>query len=75
MQEPSGLTCMGKLCGVYINRYNLSAILQLVSLELLTGLSMIIGLTVEDMYMYVATGRVVAMSKNILLFLDISPTV
>jgi hypothetical protein len=58
---------------VLINPYNLSVILQQVSLQLRAGLSMLTGLTVEDMYVYytVATVHAVATSKNIRLLVDI----
>jgi hypothetical protein len=42
---------MGQLSSVLINPYNLSVILQQVSLQLHAGLSMLTGLT-EEMYVY-----------------------
>jgi hypothetical protein len=64
---------MGKLSSVLINPYNLSDIFQQVSLQLPTGLSMLTGLTVEDMYVHyaVATVHAVATSTSIGLLIDI----
>ena len=52
VQESLDVTSNGKLSSVLINPYNLSEILQQVSLQLPAGLSMLTGLTVEDMYVY-----------------------
>jgi len=52
MQESLDVTSNGKLSSVLINPYNLSEILQQVSLQLHAGLSMLTGLTIEDMYVY-----------------------
>jgi hypothetical protein len=73
LQESLYVTSAGKLSSVLINPYNLSAILQRVSLQLPVGLSMLTGLTVEEMSAYytVATVHAVATSKNIRLFVDI----
>jgi len=73
MQESLDVTSNGKLSSVLINLYNLSEILQQVSLQLLAGLSMLTGLTIEDMYVYytIATVHAVATSKSIRLFVDI----
>jgi hypothetical protein len=73
MQESLDATSMGQLNSVFIKPYNLSVILQQVSLQLPVGLSMLTGLTVEEMYVYytVATVHVVATSKSIRLFVDI----
>ena len=56
-----------------INPYNLSDILQQVSLQLPTGLFMLTGLTVEEMYVYytVAAVHAVATSTSIRLLIDI----
>jgi hypothetical protein len=48
LQEAINVTSIGQLSGVLINQYNLSVILQQVSLQLPAGLSMITGLTVEE---------------------------
>ena len=50
LQEALDVTSMGQLSSVLINPYNLSVILQQVSLQLPAGLSMLTGLTVEEMY-------------------------
>jgi len=73
MQESLDVTSNGKLTSVLINPYNLSEILQQVSLQLPAGLSMLTGLTVEDMYVYyaIATVHAVATSESIRLFIDI----
>jgi len=65
------LQVWGKLSSVLINRYNLSDILQ-VSLQLPAGLTMLTGLSVENMYVYytVATVHAVATSTNIRLLID-----
>jgi hypothetical protein len=58
---------------VLIHPQNLSDILQQVSLQLPAGLSMLTGLTVEEMYVYfiVATVNAVATSKIIKLLIEI----
>jgi hypothetical protein len=73
LQESLDVTSAGKLSSVLINPYNLSVILQQVSLQLPAGLSMLTGLTVEEMYVYytVAEVHAVATSKNIRLLIDI----
>jgi hypothetical protein len=73
IQESLDVTSLGKLSSVLINPYNLSEILQQVSLQLPVGLTMLTGLTVEDMYVYytVATVHAVATSKSIRLFIEI----
>ena len=73
MQESLDVTSNGKLSSVLINPYTLSEILQQVSLQLPAGLSMLTGLTIEDMYVYytIATVHAVATSKSIRLFVDI----
>jgi hypothetical protein len=73
LQEPLDVTSNGKLSSVLIKPYNLSVILQQVSLQLPAGLSMLTGLTVEEMYMYytIATVHAVATSKSIRLIIDI----
>jgi hypothetical protein len=73
LQESLDVTSAGKLSSVLINPYNLSVILQQVSLQLPAGLSMLTGLTVEEMYVYytVAEVHAVATSRNIRLLIDI----
>jgi len=73
IQESLDVTSNGKPSSVLINPNNLSDILQQVSLQLPAGLSMMTGLTVEEMYVYytVATVHAVATSKSIRLFTDI----
>ena len=72
IQESLDVTSMGNLSSVLINSYNLSSILQ-VSLQLPAGLTMLTGLTVEEMYVYytVASVYAVATSMNIRFFIDI----
>jgi hypothetical protein len=73
LQESLDVASIGKQSSVLINPYNLSDILQQVSLQLPAGLSMLTGLTVEDMYVYyaVATIHAVATSTSIRLLIDI----
>ena len=73
MQESLDVTSNGKLSSVLINPHNLSEILQQVSLQLPAGLSMLTGLTIEEMYVYytIATVHAVATSKSIRLFVEI----
>jgi hypothetical protein len=73
LQESLDLTSVGKLSSNLINPYNLSNILQQVSLHLPAGTSMLTGLTVEEMYVYyaVATVHAVATSRSIRLFIEI----
>jgi flagellin-specific chaperone FliS len=73
LQESLDVTSLGQLSSVFINPYNLSVILQQISLQLPAGLSMLTGLTVEDMYVYYTTATVHAgaTSKNIRLLVDI----
>jgi len=73
LHESLDVTSNGKLSSVLINPYNLSEILQQVSLQLPAGLSMLAGLTVEDMYVYytIATVHAVATSASIRLFVEI----
>jgi hypothetical protein len=73
LYESLDVTSNGKLSSVLINPYNLAEILQQVSLQLHAGLSMLTGLTVEDMYVYyaIATVHAVATSNNIRLFVEI----
>jgi len=49
LHESLDVTSNGNLSSVLINPYNLSEILQQVSLQLPAGLSMLTGLTVGDM--------------------------
>jgi len=64
LQEALDITSLGQL-----SPYNLSVILQQISLHLTAGFSMLTGLTVQEMYVYytVATVRAVASSRNIRL--------
>jgi len=73
LQEAIDVTSAGQLSSVLIHPYNLSMILQQVSLQLPAGLSMLTGLTVQDMYVYytIAVVHAVATSKSIRLFVDI----
>ena len=73
VQESLDVTSIGRLSSVLINPYNLSDILQQVSLQLPAGLTMLTGLSVENMYVYytVATLHAVATSTNIRLLIDI----
>ena len=50
LQEAIDVTSAGQLRSVLIHPYNLSTILQRVSLQLPAGLSMLTVLTVQDMY-------------------------
>jgi hypothetical protein len=74
LQDSLDVTSIGKLSSVLINLYNLSTILQQVSLQLPAGLSMLKGLTVEEMCVYytAATLHAIATSKSIRLFVDIT---
>ena len=67
IQESLDVTSIGKLSCVLISPYNLSDILQQVSLHLPARLTMLTGLTVEEMYVYytVAAVNAVVKSKNI----------
>ena len=73
LQEAIDVTSLGQLSSVLIHPFNLSVILQQVSLQLPAGLSMLTGLTVQEMYVYytIATVHAVATSKNIRLFVEI----
>jgi hypothetical protein len=73
LQESLDVTSMGQLSSVLINPFNLSVILQQVSLQLPAGLTMLTGLTVEDMYVYytIATVHAVASPNVIRLLIDI----
>jgi len=73
LQEALDVTSLGQLSSVLLNPYNLSIILQQVSLQLPAGLSMPTELAVQDMYVYYTTAAVhaVATSKSIRLFVDI----
>ena len=73
LQEALDVTSLGQLSSVLISPYNLSVILQQISLQLPAGLSMLTGLTVQEMYVYytIATVHAVASSRNIRLFIDI----
>ena len=73
IQESLDVTNNGKLSSVLINPYNLSDILQQVSLQLSARLSMLTGLTAEEIYVYytVPTVHTVATCKSIRLFIDI----
>ena len=73
LHESLDVTSNGKLSSVLINPYNLSEILQQVSLQLPAGLSMLTGLNIEDMYVYytIATVHAIATSTSIRLFVEI----
>jgi hypothetical protein len=73
LQEALDITSLGQLSSVLISPYNLSVILQQISLQLTAGLSMLTGLTVQEMYVYytIATVHAVASSRNIRLFIEI----
>jgi hypothetical protein len=53
LQESLDVTSLGQLSSVLINPCSLSIIVQQVSLQLPAGLSMLTGLTVEEMYVCV----------------------
>jgi hypothetical protein len=53
LQESLDLTSVGKLSSTLINPYNLSELLQQVNLHLPKGTSMLTGLSIEDMYVYI----------------------
>ena len=67
------MTSLGQLSSVLINPYNLSVILQQVNLQLPAGLSMLTGLSIQEMYVYytVAVVHAVATYKSIRLFVEI----
>jgi hypothetical protein len=73
LQESLDLTSLGKLSSTLINPYNLSSILQQVSLQLPEGMTMLTGITVEEMYVYyaVAVVHAVATTKGIRFFIEI----
>ena len=73
LQEALDITSLGQLSSVLISPYNLSVILQQISLQLLAGLSMLTGMTVQEIYVYytIATVHAVTSSRNIRLFIDI----
>ena len=73
IQEALDVTRVGSLSSLLINPYNLSEIQKQVSLQLPAGLTMLTGLSVEDMYVYytVATVHAIATSTSIRLFIDI----
>jgi hypothetical protein len=73
LQESLDVTSIGQLSSVLIKPYDLSDVLQQVSLQLPAGLSMLTGLTVEEMFVYytLTTIHAVASSKSIRLFVDI----
>jgi hypothetical protein len=75
LQESMDVPSVRKLSSVLTKPHKLSAILQQVGLQLPAGLSMLTGLTVEETYVShtVATVHGVATSKNIRLFVDVSP--
>ena len=63
IQESLDVTSIGKLSSVLISPYNLTDILQKVSLQLPAGLKMLIGLTVEEMYVYCTVAAVYGVVK------------
>jgi len=73
LQEAIDVTSLGQLSSVLINPYNLSVILQQVSLQLTAGLTMLTWLSVQEMYVYYTQAIVhaVATSKSIRLFVEI----
>ena len=73
LQESLDLTSLEKHSCTLINPYNLSTTLQQVSLQLPEGITMLIGITVEEMYVYYAVAAVhaVATTKGIRLFIEI----
>jgi hypothetical protein len=64
LQESLDITSMGKLSSVLINPYNLSVILQQVSLQVPAGLSTLTGLTLEEMYVYYTVTKVYALATS-----------
>jgi hypothetical protein len=74
LQEALDVTSNGKLSSMLIHPYNLLVIFQQVNLQLHAGLSVLVGLTVEKMYVYyaVATVHAVATSRSIRLLIVIS---
>ena len=73
LQESLDLTSLEKLSSTLINPFNLSSILQQVSLQLPEGMTKLTGITVQEMYVYyaVAVVHVVPTSKGIRLFIEI----
>jgi len=63
IQESLNVISIGKLSCVLISPYNLSDILQQVSLQLPAGLTMLTGLTVEEMYVYCTVAAVYVVVK------------
>ena len=73
LQEAMDVISLSQLSSVLIHPYNLLKILQQISLQLPAGLTMLTGLTVQEMYVYhaIAVVGAVATSRNIRLFVDI----
>jgi len=73
LQEAMDVISLSQLSSVLIHPYNLLKILQQISLQLPAGLTMLTGLTVQEMYLYyaIAVVHAVATSRNIRLFVDI----
>jgi len=63
IQESLEVTSVGKLSSVLISPYNLSDILQQVSLHVPARLTMLTGLTVEEMYVYCTVAAVYVFAK------------
>ena len=63
IQESLNVISIGKLSCVLISPCNLSDILQQVSLQLPAGLTMLTGLTVEEMYVYCTVAAVYVVVK------------
>jgi hypothetical protein len=73
LQEAMDVINLSQLSSVLIHPYNLLKILQQISLQVPAGLTMLTGLTVQEMYLYyaIAVVHAVATSRNIRLFVDI----
>ena len=67
LQEAMDVISLSQLSSVLIHPYNLLKILQQISLQLPAGLTMLTGLTVQEMYLYyaIAVVHAVATSRNI----------
>jgi hypothetical protein len=63
IQVSLDVTSIGKLSSVLNSPYNLSDILQQVILQLPAGLTVLTGLTVEEMYVYGTVAAVYVIAK------------
>ena len=63
IQESLDATSVGKLSSVLISPYNLSDTLQQESLHVPSGLTMLTGLTVEEIYVHCTVAAVYAVAK------------